>query len=64
MTEIQALIDKLIWFDLPRKLKEILSLINSKKVYPTYANNAAALAGGLTLDDIYKTPAGILSVVV
>ena len=29
-----------------------------------YANNAAAIAGGLTLNDVYKTATGELSIVV
>jgi hypothetical protein len=31
---------------------------------PTYANNAAAIAGGLVADDVYKTAAGELRIVV
>lgn len=31
---------------------------------PTYANNAAALAGGLIADDVYKTSTGELRIVV
>ncbi len=31
---------------------------------PTYANNAAALAGGLVADDVYKTATGELRIVV
>ena len=30
----------------------------------TYANNAAAVAGGLAVDDIYKTAAGEIRIVV
>jgi hypothetical protein len=30
----------------------------------TYANNAAALAGGLAVDDIYKTSTGEIRIVV
>ncbi len=30
---------------------------------PTYANNAAAIAGGLTVGSTYKTPAGVVMVV-
>jgi len=31
---------------------------------PVYANNAAALAGGLTANDVYKTSTGELRIVV
>lgn len=31
---------------------------------PTYVDNAAAISGGLTLDDIYKTSTGELRIVV
>lgn len=31
---------------------------------PTFANNAAALAGGLVVDDVYKTSTGELRIVV
>lgn len=31
---------------------------------PTYANNAAAIAGGLVADDVYKTATGELRIVV
>jgi len=31
---------------------------------PTYANNAAALAGGLIANDVYKTSTGELRIVV
>jgi hypothetical protein len=31
---------------------------------PIYANNAAALAGGLVADDVYKTATGELRIVV
>ncbi len=64
MTTIQELIDKLNWFDFLRKIKEILTGLNAVKEYPTYANNAAAIAGGLSVNEIYKTSAGVLNVVV
>jgi hypothetical protein len=31
---------------------------------PTYSNNAAAIAGGLSVNDIYKTTTGELRIVV
>lgn len=62
MTTIQELIDKLNWFDFLRKIKVILSGLNAP--YPVYANNAAALAGGLKVNDIYRTSAGDVKTVV
>lgn len=60
----QELIDKLNFFDFIRKIKVILTNLNATKVYPTYANNAAAIAGGLKVNEVYKTSAGVLNVVV
>jgi len=31
---------------------------------PTYANNAAAVAGGLSVNDVYKTATGELRIVI
>jgi len=31
---------------------------------PTYANNAAAISGGLSVNDVYKTATGELRIVV
>lgn len=62
--ETQDLINKLNWFDFLRKIKVILNNLNGTKVYPLYANNTAAIAGGLKVDDIYKTSSGDLKVVI
>lgn len=64
METIQELINKLNWFDFLRKIKEILTGLNADKVYPVYSNNAAAIAGGLTVGQAYSTSAGDLKIVV
>ena len=63
MTTLEK-ITTLNWFDFLRKIKVILTELGTTKVYPTYANNAAAIAGGLKVNDIYKTSAGVLNTVV
>lgn len=60
----QEKIVALNWFDFLRKIKVILTELGTTKVYPTYANNAAAIAGGLQVNEIYKTSAGVLNTVV
>ncbi len=64
MATTQEKIDGLDYFDFKTKLQVILTELNATKVYPTYANNAAAIAGGLAVNDIYKTSAGVLNTVV
>jgi hypothetical protein len=44
------------------KLSDVISLIGSTLL--TYANNAAALSGGLTVGSLYKTATGEVRVVV
>jgi hypothetical protein len=44
------------------KLSDVISLIGSTLL--TFANNAAALSGGLTVGDLYKTATGEVRVVV
>jgi hypothetical protein len=44
------------------KLSDVISLIGSTLM--TYANNAAALSGGLTVGALYKTATGEVRVVV
>jgi len=44
------------------KLSDVISLIGSTLL--TFANNAAALSGGLTIGDLYKTATGEVRVVV
>jgi hypothetical protein len=44
------------------KLSDVISLIGSS--LSTYANNSAALSGGLTVGSLYKTAAGEVRVVV
>jgi len=63
MTTLEK-INTLTWYDFIRKIKSVLTELNSKKIYPLYANNTAALAGGLIVDDTYKTSAGDVKVVV
>jgi len=41
---------------------DILTLIGS--TFPTYANNAAAVAGGLAVNRLYKTATGEVRIVV
>ena len=62
--ENQELIDKLSWFDFLRKIKLILTNLNSTKVLPVYANNTAAIAGGLKVNEPYRNSAGATFVVV
>lgn len=64
MATTQEKIDELNYFDFKTKLQVILTELNSIKVYPTYADNSAAIAGGLLVNEIYKTSAGVLNVVV
>lgn len=62
--ETQELIDKLNLFDFLRKIKVILTNLNATKVLPVYANNAAAIAGGLKVNEPYRNSAGATFVVV
>jgi len=59
----QELIDKLNLFDFLRKIKTILTQINTPKVYPIYTNNSTAVAGGLKVGEIYSTTSGDVKVV-
>jgi len=62
--ENQELIDKLNWFDFLRKIKLILTNLNSTKVLPVYASNSLAIAGGLKVNEPYRNLAGATFVVV
>lgn len=62
--ETQEQIDKLNFFDFLRKIKVILTNLNSTKVLPVYADNAAAVAGGLLVNQPYRNSAGATFVVV
>lgn len=67
MKTIQDWIDELKWFDFLRKIKNILTLINNKKSIenlPIFASNATALTGGLKVNDLYRTTAGDIKIVV
>lgn len=44
------------------KISQILSLLGSS--LSSYANNAAAIAGGLSVGSLYKTPTGEVRIVV
>lgn len=63
MTTLEKIV-VLNWFDFLRKIKVILTELGTTKVYPTYANNTAAKAGGLKVNEIYKTSVGVLNTVV
>ena len=65
MTTLET-IDKLNFFDFLRKLKVILTdlLTQNTGDLPTYASNATALAGGLKINDRYKTAGGEIRIVV
>jgi hypothetical protein len=43
-------------------IADILALLGS--TFPTYANNAAAIAGGLAVNGLYKTATGEVRIVV
>jgi hypothetical protein len=46
------------------KIEDILELISGVVLtLPTYASNAAALAGGLVQGQLYKSAAGVVSIV-
>jgi hypothetical protein len=46
------------------EIQDILGLISSAILtLPTYASNAAALAGGLVSGQLYKSAAGVVSIV-
>lgn len=46
------------------KIEDILQLISEVVLtLPTYASNAAALAGGLVQGQLYKSSAGVVSIV-
>lgn len=57
-------------YNLPsyRYLQQVAATINELKTIlkdmDTYANNAAAVAGGLSVGDIYKTATGEVRIVV
>jgi len=74
---LQDDIRKLSWFDTMDKLKDVLldilqnieniwsrvkALEKSTSNLPTYADNAAAIAGGLPIGDFYKTSTGVVMV--
>lgn len=76
---LQDKIRDLAWHNLVAKLKEVLleTLENIENIWsrvkalestvnsmPTYANNAAALAGGLAIGALYKTATGEVRIVV
>lgn len=42
----------------------VADLSGASAVYPTFADNAAALAGGLVVNDLYKTATGEVRIVV
>jgi len=45
-------------------IQNMLALVpNAILVLPTYASNAAALAGGLVQGQLYKSAAGVVSIV-
>jgi len=48
---------------IPAKTLHVLGTVRLQGL-PTYANNAAAIAGGLVADDVYKTATGELRIVV
>jgi hypothetical protein len=43
-------------------IADVLALLGS--TFPTYANNAAAIAGGLAVNGLYKTATGEVRIVV
>lgn len=74
---VEEKVRKLSWFDTMDKVKDILldillnvenlwsrikSLENSTSNLPTYADNAAAIAGGLPVGYLYKTSTGVVMV--
>ena len=75
---VQDKVRGLTWFDLINKLKEVLleilenveniwsrvKALEAKNNLATYANNAAAISGGLTVGTTYKTATGEVRVVV
>lgn len=62
--ETQEQIDKLNFFDFLRKIKIILTNLNSTKILPVYDSNSAAIAGGLKVNEPYRNSAGATFVVV
>lgn len=62
--ETQEQIDKLNFFDFLRKIKIILTNLNTTKILPVYASNSAAIAGGLKVNEPYRNSAGATFVVV
>ena len=67
MITIQELIDKLNWFDFLRKIKVILTGLNNKASFAdlqVFASNAAAITGGLSVNDLYRTAGGEIRIVV
>lgn len=48
---------------LKRRLKKIELLLGLSEEYPIYANNAAAITGGLKTGDRYRTATGSLMIV-
>jgi hypothetical protein len=48
---------------IPQRKLHVLGTVRLQSL-PTFATNAAAIAGGLVADDVYKTAAGELSIVV
>lgn len=46
-------------------IQSLLDLLSSAVLtLPTYASNAAALAGGLVVGQLYKSSAGVVSIVI
>ena len=52
------------WYRWYYRVAEILNSWSGTYVKGTYADNAAALAGGLVVGDVYKTATGVLMVVI
>jgi hypothetical protein len=74
---LQDKVRDLTWYNLVEKSKEVLleilenienlwsrikALEKSTSNLPTYADNAAAIAGGLPIGDFYKTSTGVVMV--
>jgi hypothetical protein len=74
---LQDKVRDLTWYNLVEKSKEVLleilenieniwsrvkALEKSTANLPTYADNAAAIAGGLPIGDFYRTSTGVVMV--